>query len=157
MPSGQPNGLCDFNTGCVRDVLTRVMEVSGWADRHSLPDRTARAVAFYCSHMANPPRWCRRRWPRPRRHASILSLVVADVGNRIINPGGAENQVQGAELIGLGSRWLRPSPRDRDRVVQAGFGTMKPLRINLGPPADGHFLSTAHPASRTRAAICPAV
>jgi isoquinoline 1-oxidoreductase beta subunit len=68
--------------------------------------------------------------------------VVADVGSQIINPSGAENQVQGAALDGLGSALGQAITLDRGRVQQANFDTVKPLRTNQVPPVEVHFLTT---------------
>ena len=70
--------------------------------------------------------------------------MVGDVGSQIINPSGAENQVQGAALDGIGAAWARDHHR-RGRVVQANFDTVKPLRMNQAPPVEVHFLMTDHP------------
>src|SRR5262249_21235700 len=48
--SGKPDPLRDFDTGRMRDVLRRVGELSGWSQRHALPARTAKGIAFYFSH-----------------------------------------------------------------------------------------------------------
>jgi isoquinoline 1-oxidoreductase beta subunit len=71
--------------------------------------------------------------------------VVGDVGSQIINPSGAENQVQGAALDGLGAALGQAITIDRGRVVQANFDTVKPLRTNQVPPVDVHFLKTEYP------------
>ncbi|HUN46140.1 MAG TPA: molybdopterin cofactor-binding domain-containing protein, partial [Stellaceae bacterium] len=64
---------------------------------------------------------------------------------QIINPSGAENQVQGAALDGLGAALGQAITIDRGRVVQANFDTVKPLRMEQAPPVEVHFLTTAHP------------
>jgi isoquinoline 1-oxidoreductase beta subunit len=71
--------------------------------------------------------------------------VVGDVGSQIINPSGAENQVQGAALDGLGAALGQAITIDRGRVVQANFDTVLPLRINQAAPVTVHFLVTDHP------------
>jgi isoquinoline 1-oxidoreductase beta subunit len=68
--------------------------------------------------------------------------VVGDVGRQIINPSGAENQVQGAALDGLGAALGQGITIDRGRVVQANFDTVKPLRMKQAPPVDVQFLLT---------------
>jgi len=66
------------------------------------------------------------------------------VGSQIINPSGAENQVRGAALDGLGAALGQAITIDRGRVVQANFDTVRPLRMNQVPPVDLQFLETRY-------------
>jgi isoquinoline 1-oxidoreductase beta subunit len=143
--TGTPNALRDFDTGRMRDVLLRVAEVSGWSDRHALPERTGKGVAFYFSHLG----YFAEVVQATVAPSSDIRLdhvwVVADVGSQIINPSGADNQVRGAVLDGLGAALGQAITIDRGRVVQTNFDTVKPLRINQAPPVEVHFLTTDHP------------
>jgi isoquinoline 1-oxidoreductase subunit beta len=143
--SGTPNALRDFSTGRMRDVLRKIAELSGWSSRASLPQRTGKGVAFYFSHLG---------YFAEVVQASVATAgdvkvdhvwVVADVGNQIINPSGAEQQVQGAALDGLGQALGQAITIDRGRVAQANFDSVPPLRINQAPPVEVHFLTTDHP------------
>src|SRR6202023_601155 len=71
--------------------------------------------------------------------------IAADVGSQIINPSGAENQVQGAALDGLGAALGQAITIDRGRVVEANFEAVRPLRINPVSPVEVHFLATDPP------------
>jgi len=108
--TGKPDALRDFDTGRMRDVLLHVAEISGWSGRQALPKRTGKGVAFYFSHLG---------YFAEVVQVSVASSggvkldhvwIVADVGSQIINPSGAENQVQGAALDGLGAALARRSP-----------------------------------------------
>jgi isoquinoline 1-oxidoreductase subunit beta len=143
--TGKPNALRDFDTGRMRDVLLHVAEISGWSDRHSLPKRTGKGVAFYFSHLGYFAEVVQAT-VAPTGDIKLDHVwVVADVGRQIINPSGAENQVQGAALDGLGAALGQAITIDRGRVVQANFDTVRPLRINQAPPVEVHFLTTEHP------------
>jgi isoquinoline 1-oxidoreductase beta subunit len=134
-----------FDTGRMQGVVRRVAEVSGWSDRHTLPARTGKGVAFYFSHLG----YFAEVVQATVSSAGDITLdhvwVVGDVGSQIINPSGAENQVQGAALDGLGSALGQAITIDRGRVEQANFDTVKPLRTNQVPPVEVHFLVTDHP------------
>jgi isoquinoline 1-oxidoreductase beta subunit len=134
-----------FDTGRMRDVLRRVAEVSDWANRHALPARTGKGVAFYFSHLG----YFAEVVQTTVSPAGDIKLdhvwVVGDVGSQIINPSGAENQVQGAALDGIGSALGQAITLDRGRVEQANFDTVKPLRTDQVAPVDVHFLTTDHP------------
>jgi len=71
--------------------------------------------------------------------------VVGDVGSQIINPAGAEAQVQGAVLDGIGSAlWQRITLHD-GRVAQGNFNDFRLLRIDEAPPVEVYFLKSNHP------------
>jgi len=143
--TGRPDALRDFNTGRMRDVLRRVAELSGWSTRATLPARSGKGVAFYFSHLGYFAEVVQAS-VTPSGEVKLDHVwVVADVGSQIINPSGAENQVQGAALDGLGQALGQAITIDRGRVVQANFDTVKPLRMNQVPPVELHFLTTAHP------------
>jgi isoquinoline 1-oxidoreductase beta subunit len=143
--TGTPNVLRDFDTGRMRDVLQRVAEVSDWSHRDVLPARTGKGIAFYFSHLG----YFAEVVQATVATAGDIKLdhvwIVADVGSQVINPSGAENQVQGAALDGLGAALGQAITIDRGRVVQANFDTVQPLRMNQVPPVEVHFLATDHP------------
>jgi isoquinoline 1-oxidoreductase beta subunit len=143
--TGKPNALRDFDTGRMRDVLRHVAEASGWSNRHALPARTGKGVAFYFSHLGYFAEVVQATVAPSGEVRLDHVWIAADVGGQIINPSGAENQVQGAALDGLGAALGQAITIDRGRVVQANFDTVKPLRINQVPPVEVHFLTTDHP------------
>jgi isoquinoline 1-oxidoreductase beta subunit len=143
--TGKPDALRDFNTGRMRDVLRHVAEISGWSDRQSLPKRTGKGVAFYFSHLGYFAEVVQAS-VAPSGDVKVDHVWVAvDVGNQIINPSGAVNQVQGAALDGLSAALGQAITIDRGRVVEANFDTVKPLRIDQAPPVEVSFLPTDHP------------
>ena len=137
--------LREFDTGRMRDVLLKVAEISGWSDRGSLPERAGKGVAFYFSHLGYFAEVVQVT-VAPSGDIKLDHVwIVADVGSQIINPSGAENQVQGAALDGLGAALGQAITIDRGRVVEANFDAVRPLRINQAPPVEVHFLATDHP------------
>jgi len=70
--------------------------------------------------------------------------VAADVGSQIMNPTGAENQVQGAALDGIGQALARINI-ENGRTVQSNFHDFALLRINQAPPVEVHFRRTDNP------------
>jgi len=143
--SGKPNALRDFNTSRMRDVLLRVAEVSDWSHRDALPQRTGKGVAFYFSHLGYFAEVVQATVAASGDVKLDHVWVVGDVGSQIVNPSGAENQVQGAALDGLGAALGQAITIDRGRVAQANFDSVKPLRIDQAPPVEAHFLTTDHP------------
>jgi isoquinoline 1-oxidoreductase subunit beta len=142
--TGRPDSLRDFRTERMRDVVAKVAEISGWADRHRLPKGTGKGVAFYFSHLGYFAEVVQASVAASGDITLDHVWVVGDVGSQIINPSGAENQVRGAALDGLGAALGQAITIDRGRVVQANFDTVKPLRINQVPPVTVHFLTTVY-------------
>jgi isoquinoline 1-oxidoreductase subunit beta len=140
-----PNALRDFNTGRMREVLLRVAEVSDWAHRDALPRRTGRGVAFYFSHFGYFAEVVQATVADSGEVKLDHVWIVGDVGSQIINPSGAENQVQGAALDGLAAALGQAITIDRGRVVQTNFDSVKPLRMDQAPPVEVHFVMTDHP------------
>jgi isoquinoline 1-oxidoreductase beta subunit len=142
---GRFNPRTDFDTGRMRAVLEKVGERSDWSNRHTLPARTGKGLAFYFSHMG----YFAEVVQTTVSAAGDIKLdhvwTVGDVGSQIINPLNAVNQVQGAALDGLGAALGQAITIERGRVVESNFDTVRPLRMDQVPPVDVHFLTTDHP------------
>jgi isoquinoline 1-oxidoreductase subunit beta len=140
-PPGQDPG---FDSGRMIDVLAAVREKSGWGKRN-LPKGTGQGVAFYYSHLGYFAEVVQATVAAGGRITVDKVWVVGDVGSQIINPTGAENQVQGAALDGIGEALGQAITLTRGRVDQSNFNDFLPLRINQAPPVAVHFLTTPHP------------
>jgi isoquinoline 1-oxidoreductase beta subunit len=140
--TARPHGPQVFDAVRMRGVLTRVAEVSDWSQRHTLPPRTAKGVAFYFSHLGYFAEVVQATVAASGDIKLDQVWVVGDVGRQIINPSGADNQVQGAALDGLGAALGQAITIEHGRVVQSNFDTVKPLRMRQAPPVEVHFLIT---------------
>jgi isoquinoline 1-oxidoreductase beta subunit len=134
----------DFDTGRMRGVLELVREKSGWDRRRQLPAGTGMGTAFYYSHMGYFAEVVQATVSADGAFKVDKVWVAADVGSQIINPLGAENQVQGAALDGIGQALARINI-ENGRAVQSNFHDFALLRINQAPPVEVHFRRTDNP------------
>ncbi|HEX3914723.1 MAG TPA: molybdopterin cofactor-binding domain-containing protein [Steroidobacteraceae bacterium] len=141
---GERRQVGAFDTGRMIDVLALVRDKSGWA-RRKPPTGSGMGVAFYYSHLG---------YFAEVVHATVAAggkirvdkvWVASDVGSQIINPTGAENQVQGAALDGIGEALGQLITLENGRVTQSNFDNFLLLRMNQAPPVEVHFLKTDHP------------
>jgi isoquinoline 1-oxidoreductase beta subunit len=70
--------------------------------------------------------------------------VVGDCGSIILNPSGANAQVQGAVLDGI-SQLSQEIRFEKGRPVQTNFDAVPMLRQSAAPVVDVHFHLTDHP------------
>ena len=86
--------------------------------------------------------------------------VAADVGSQIINPIGAENQVQGAALDGIGQTLLQINIAN-GRVKEQNFDDYRMVRMNETPQIEVYVVdSTEKPGGMgepATALVAPAV
>ena len=134
----------DFDTGRMRGVLELVREKSGWDARRQLPPGTGMGTAFYYSHMGYFAEVVQATVAADGTLKIDKVWIAADVGSQIINPTGAENQVQGAALDGIGQALARINI-ENGRAVQSNFHDFALLRINQAPPIEVHFRRTNNP------------
>lgn len=135
----------DFDTGRMRGVLELVREKSGWDRRHELPPGTGMGVAFYYSHMGYFAEAVKATVDAGGELKVDKVWVAVDVGSHIVNPIGAENQVQGAALDGIGQALALQVNIKNGRAVQSNYDNYTLLRIDRAPPVEVHFRRTDNP------------
>ena len=150
MPAPPPNAAPNaprpvaFDPARMRGVLELVAEKSGWGTR-KLPKGTGMGIAHYFSHRGYFAEVVRARVSR----AGVLTVeqvwAAGDVGSEIINPSGAEQQVQGAVLDGLGQALAQRITFTRGRADQGNFHQYPLLRLKQAVPVEVHWRRTDHP------------
>ena len=72
--------------------------------------------------------------------------MAADVGSQIVNPGAAENIVQGGIIDGLSEAMSQKITVEKGRVVQTNYHQHGMVRLQQAPPEiEIHFLKTTFP------------
>jgi isoquinoline 1-oxidoreductase beta subunit len=134
-----------FDTGRVRGVLNLVAEVSDWAGRKQLPLGTGKGLAFYYCHFGYFAEVVQVTVGSNGIPKVDKVWVAGDIGKHVINPSGAENQVQGAALDGIGQALNLAITFEGGRVVQSNFHNYPLLRMSQAAPVEAHFVKSDNP------------
>jgi isoquinoline 1-oxidoreductase beta subunit len=142
VPAQQGAGL---NPERMRGVVELVAERSGWGKR-TLPKGTGIGVAFHFSHLGYFAEVAEVGVNAQNGVKVNRVWVAADVGRQIVNPSGAEQQVQGAVIDGLSEIMAQEITVERGRVMQTNYHQHDFVRIDQAPPAiEVHWRITDNP------------
>jgi isoquinoline 1-oxidoreductase beta subunit len=142
-PSSEPDPT--FNPSRMRNVLIGVRDQSGWT-RHRPSRSSAFGVACHFSHLGYFAEVAEVSVDAGRGLVVKHVWVTGDIGSQVINPGNAENQVQGSVVEGLSHLMNWEITLERGRVVQANFDHYQPVRMGQAPTAiDVQFLESPYP------------
>ncbi len=121
-------------------VLQLVAEKSDWKNRDKLPKGRGKGIASYFSHQGYFAEVVDASVDKEGQITVHKVWVVGDVGGQIINPSGAENQVQGSAIDGISQALYGEITFDKGRTVQSNFHDYPLLRMNEAPETEVHFL-----------------
>jgi isoquinoline 1-oxidoreductase beta subunit len=143
-PAAAEKSKMNYNAGRMRNALALVADKSGWGKRQ-LPAGTGLGVSFhysfqgYFAHVAEVS-------VNAKNEIKVNKVwVVGDVGGQIINPSGAEAQVQGGVIDGLSELMGQAITLEAGRVVQTNYDRHTLLRMKQAPQIEVHFLKTDNP------------
>ncbi len=130
-----------YDVARMRGVLEAVAQKSAWGKRN-LPKGTAMGVAFHYSFQGYFAHVAEVSVSATNKIKVNKVWVCGDVGSQIINPSGAEAQVQGAVIDGLSELMHQEITLERGRVVQTNYHQHTLLRFKQAPQIEVHFLKT---------------
>ncbi|HVU22661.1 MAG TPA: xanthine dehydrogenase family protein molybdopterin-binding subunit [Opitutus sp.] len=140
-PHGQP-----YNVARMRDVLKLAAAKGDWGKK--LPRGQGQGVAFHFSHRGYFAQVADVTVSKDGTLKVDRVVCACDVGAQIVNPSGAENQVEGSIVDGLGTAMFQDITLDRGRVVQGNFNEYPMIRMPDTPPKiEVHFIRTDYPTT----------
>jgi len=131
-----------YDSGRMKGVVRLAAEKSGWG--RPLPRGEGRGVAFHFSHSGYVAMVAEVAVSKDGVLKVRQVTVAVDVGP-IINFSGAENQMQGSVIDGLGMAWLQEITHDRGRTVEGNYNDFPLLRIEETPVISVNFLQSKNP------------
>jgi len=141
---GEKNTRDGYDSGRMATVLKTAAERAGWGKRQ-LPPGHALGIAHFFSHLGYFAEVVEASVD-PSGQVKVHKVwAVGDVGSTIINPSGAENQVQGSVLDGIAQALGQKITFAEGRTQQANFGQYPLMRMASAPPVDVHFVLTDNP------------
>jgi isoquinoline 1-oxidoreductase beta subunit len=138
-PGERPNG---YDAARMRGVVALVAEKAGWGS--PLPRGRGRGIAFHFSHRGYFANVAEVTVSREGVLKLDRVVIAGDVGSQIVNPSGADNQVEGSVLDGLSAAY-QELDLDRGRIVQSNFHEYALLRITDAPRVEVHYRLTENP------------
>jgi isoquinoline 1-oxidoreductase beta subunit len=123
-----------------KGVLEMVAEKSGWANRKKTPGRGMGIAAWFC-HLGYVAEVADVSVDAAGKVKVNKVWAVTDIGSQIINPGAAENLVQGGIMEGMGHLAQEITLVD-GRVTQSNFQNHPLMRMRQVPEIECHWLKT---------------
>lgn len=136
-----------YDVGRMKHVLQHVAEKAEWGKK-KFPRGQGQGIAFHFSHRGYIAQVAEVTVSRGGKLEVDRVVVSTDIGAQIVNLSGAENQVQGSVIDGLGTLMFQELDIRNGRVVQGNFDQYPMIRIADAPTqVDVHFLNTNFPVT----------
>jgi isoquinoline 1-oxidoreductase beta subunit len=134
-----------MNADRMKGVVQLAAEKSGWGKR-TLAKGTGMGIAFHFSHQGYFAEVAEVSVDAANKLKVNKIWVAADVGSQIINPGAADNIVQGGIIDGLSEMMAQEITVEKGRVVQTNFNQHPMVRLAQVPPEiEVHYLKSTFP------------
>jgi isoquinoline 1-oxidoreductase beta subunit len=136
-----------YNAERMTGVVKLAAEKAGW-DPKKFPKGKGQGIAFHFSHRGYIA-MVAEVTVSPEGQLKVDRVVAAcDVGAQIVNLSGAENQVQGSVIDGIGTMMFQELNIERGRIVQSNLHEYPMIRIPDAPTkVEVHFRKTDFPTT----------
>ena len=139
---GQP-----YDVSRMRRVLLHAADKAGWGKK-KFPKGQGQGIAFHFSHRGYIAEVAEVTVSKDGRLKLDRVVVATDIGAQIVNLSGAENQVEGSIVDGLGTLMFPEINIERGRAVQGNFNDYPLIRISDAPTkVESHFVKTDYPVT----------
>jgi isoquinoline 1-oxidoreductase subunit beta len=136
-----------YNVARMRNVLKFAAEKAGWGKKKFAKGQGA-GIAFHFSHRGYFAEIAEVTVSKEGQLKVDRVVCGCDIGAQVVNLSGAENQVEGSVIDGLGVLMTQELNIDRGRVVQSNFSDYPLIRITDAPTKiETHFLKTDYPTT----------
>jgi isoquinoline 1-oxidoreductase beta subunit len=136
-----------YNVARARNVLKLAAEKADWGKK-KFPKGQGAGIAFHFSHRGYFAEVAEVTVSQAGQLKVDRVVAACDVGAQVVNLSGAENQVEGSIVDGLGTAMYEELNIDRGRVVQSNFHEYQKIRMPDAPTkVEIHFLKTNYPTT----------
>ncbi len=144
-PQPGQRGGGQYNAGRMKAVLKLLAEKSDWG-KTKFPKGKGAGIAFHFSHQGYIAQVAEVTVSKRGELKVDRVVCVCDVGSQIVNLSGAENQVEGSIVDGLGVALYCELTFDKGRIVQSNFHDYPLIRMPDAPTKiETHFLKSEYP------------
>ena len=136
-----------YDVNRMKHVLQHVAEQAQWGKK-TFAKGQGQGIAFHFSHRGYIAQVAEVTVSKDGKLKVDRVVVSTDIGAQIVNLSGAENQVQGSVVDGLGALIFQQLDIEKGRIVQSNFGDYPMIRIADAPTkVEVHFLKTDFPVT----------
>ncbi|MCX6952228.1 MAG: molybdopterin-dependent oxidoreductase [Verrucomicrobia bacterium] len=136
-----------YNVARMRNVLKFAAEKAGWGQK-KFPKGSGAGLAFHFSHRGYFAQVAEVTVTKEGQLKVDRFVTGADIGAQVVNLSGAENQVEGSVIDGLGVLLTQELNIERGRTVPSNFNDYPLIRITDAPAKiETHFLKTNYPTT----------
>jgi len=156
-PPGAKGGPgAPYDVARMRAVLKLAAEKAGWGKKY--PKGQGAGIAFHFSHRGYFAQVAEVTVSREGQMRVDRFISVGDVGSQIVNPSGADNQVEGSIVDGLSVMMFQELNIERGRVTNANLDDYPIARMQDTPvKIESHWLKTNNPVTGTGEPALPPV
>ncbi len=135
-----------YNVARMRGVLKMAAAKAVWGKK--LPRGQGQGIAFHFSHRGYFAEVAEVTVSQKGELKVDKVICACDVGAQIVNLSGAENQVQGSIIDGLGAAMFQEITLERGRMAQSNLHDYPMIRMPQTPTViETHFLKTDYPTT----------